>query len=148
MARPDNTKNSSVLPPTLFKPDCEPVRKTISQENASTITVRMAVATVESVRRTPHFARMAVSPAKRAEPNAKNIHIKKSPSFSNLHKRGPAALSAAESIIAQNSRFCNKVQKFFQSADFTLTLANKLVKYYLGTAADMKSRDIEALMAA
>ena len=54
---------------------CEPVINTISHENASTTMVRMAVATVESVFRMPHLARMAVRPAKSAEPNAKKIHM-------------------------------------------------------------------------
>lgn len=35
----------------------------------------MAVATVESVRLMPHFAKTAVTPAKKEEPNAYNIHI-------------------------------------------------------------------------
>ena len=47
-----------------------PVSSTIAQENTSTTQVRTAVATVESVRRIPHLARMAVMPAKKAEPNA------------------------------------------------------------------------------
>ena len=37
--------------------------------------VRTAVATVESVLRMPHLARMAVMPAKKAEPKANKIHI-------------------------------------------------------------------------
>lgn len=45
---------------------CEPTTNTISQEKASTTTVRMAVATVESVSRMPHFAKTAVKPAKSA----------------------------------------------------------------------------------
>ena len=52
-----------------------PVIPTISQENASTTTVRIAVATSESVFRIPHFARIAVIPAKKEEPTAYNIHI-------------------------------------------------------------------------
>ena len=39
------------------------------QEKISTIMVRIAVATVESVFRIPHFARIDVTPAKNAEPN-------------------------------------------------------------------------------
>ena len=39
------------------------------QEKISTIMVRIAVATVESVFRIPDFARIDVTPAKNAEPN-------------------------------------------------------------------------------
>ena len=76
MARPERTRNSSVRFPMVPRPVWAPVRNTIPQEKASTITVRIAVATVESVRRMPHFAKTAVSPAKNAEANAKSIHIK------------------------------------------------------------------------
>ena len=48
---------------------------TISHENSRTTIVRMAVAVSESVFRMPHFARMDVSPAKSAEPNANRIHM-------------------------------------------------------------------------
>ena len=48
----------------------------MTQEKSRTTMVRMAVATVESVRRMPHLARIAVSPAKSAEPNAMRIHIR------------------------------------------------------------------------
>jgi hypothetical protein len=41
----------------------------------STITVRMAVATFESVFLIPIFARIAVIPANRADPKANKIHI-------------------------------------------------------------------------
>ena len=53
----------------------ELVIKTISQAKRSTTMVRIAVATVESVFLIPHFARIAVIPAKNAEPNANVIHI-------------------------------------------------------------------------
>src|SRR5690606_3105119 len=49
--------------------------KTISQEKMRTTIVLSAVATFESVFRIPIFDRMAVSPAKTAEPKAKTIHI-------------------------------------------------------------------------
>ena len=39
------------------------------------MTVRTAVAAVESVFLIPHFASIAVIPAKNAEPNANHIHI-------------------------------------------------------------------------
>lgn len=41
----------------------------------STIIVRIAVATLESVFLIPHFARIDVNPAKTAEPNAYKIHV-------------------------------------------------------------------------
>ena len=47
----------------------------MTQENASTMMVRSAVATVESVLRMPHLARMEVTPAKKAEPNASTTHM-------------------------------------------------------------------------
>ena len=42
----------------------------MTQENSSTTMVRIAVATLESVFRMPHFARMDVTPAKKADANA------------------------------------------------------------------------------
>ncbi len=53
----------------------EPTIQTISHEKISTTMVRIAVAASESVFLIPHFARTDVRPAKRAEPNAKSIHI-------------------------------------------------------------------------
>jgi len=48
----------------------EPTINTISHEKINTTIVRTAVATVEFVFLIPHFARMEVTPAKNAEPNA------------------------------------------------------------------------------
>lgn len=59
----------------LPMPDCEPTINTIIHEKISTTIVLIAVATVESVFFIPHFARIAVSPAKIAEPNANTTHI-------------------------------------------------------------------------
>ena len=56
-------------------PLCAPVTNTMSHENASTTMVRSAVATLESVFLIPHFAKIAVRPANKAEPNANIIHI-------------------------------------------------------------------------
>ena len=47
----------------------------ISQEKARTTIVRTAVAAVESELLIPHLARIAVIPAKNAEPKANIIHI-------------------------------------------------------------------------
>ena len=55
--------------------DWEPIRNTITQENRSTTTVRRAVATVESVFWIPIFAKIEVSPAKKAEQTAYKSHI-------------------------------------------------------------------------
>jgi hypothetical protein len=49
--------------------------KTISHEKSKTITVRIAVATCESVFFIPHLAKIDVIPAKNADPNAKSSHI-------------------------------------------------------------------------
>ena len=64
----------------------EPTMATISHENSRTTIVRMAVAVSESVFRMPHFARMDVSPAKSAEPNANRIHMTM-PSFYGVSRR-------------------------------------------------------------
>ena len=53
----------------------EPATNTISQENASTTMVRIAVAMSESVFLIPHFARMAVNPAKTDDKIAAANHI-------------------------------------------------------------------------
>ena len=75
MARPERIKNIQVLTLSEVMVGVEPTMPTISHENSSTTTVRMAVAASESVFRMPHLARTAVSPANRAEPNANKIHI-------------------------------------------------------------------------
>jgi len=54
---------------------------TISQEKIRTIIVLIAVATVESIFLIPIFASTAVTPAKRAEPNANVIHTGTSPTL-------------------------------------------------------------------
>ena len=51
-------------------PSCAPTTNTIIHEKTRTTIVRIAVATSESVWRIPHFARIDVSPANSAEPNA------------------------------------------------------------------------------
>ena len=52
-----------------------PVIITMSHEKINTTNVRIAVATSESVFLIPHFARIAVIPAKNEEPAAYSIHI-------------------------------------------------------------------------
>ena len=70
VASPERIRNTHVFPPSevIFPP--EPFIKTISHEKSSTITVRTAVAASESLRRIPHFASIAVIPAKNADPKA------------------------------------------------------------------------------
>ena len=68
-------RNSQVFGSMEPSWSCEPTTNTISQEKSSTTMVRTAVATVESVLRMPHLARIAVMPAKKAEPKANKIHI-------------------------------------------------------------------------
>ena len=53
----------------------EPTSNTMIHAKTRTTTVRIAVATVESVFWMPHLAKMAVTPAKNAEQTAKNNHI-------------------------------------------------------------------------
>ena len=52
-----------------------PAANTIAQLKTSTTAVRMAVARLESIPATPIFARIAVSPAKKAESSAQNIQL-------------------------------------------------------------------------
>ena len=75
MDNPDNTRNKTDFAERFQSSPWEPTTKTISHEKASTTTVLIAVATVESVFLIPHFARIEVSPAKRADAKAKKIHI-------------------------------------------------------------------------
>ena len=72
---PDKTRNNKVFPPISVIPDIVPVKRTRIHEKTKTTTVRMAVATSESVFEIPHFASMEVIPAKKAEPIAYIIHI-------------------------------------------------------------------------
>ena len=69
-----------------------PATATISQEKNRTTAVRIAVATSESVFRIPHFARIAVIPAKKEEPTAKRIHISSAPFFIGNISRGRTVL--------------------------------------------------------
>ena len=67
---PDKARSTSV---SALKEDscaCDPATNTITQEKIRTTIVRTAVATVESVCRIPHLARIEVIPAKKAEPTA------------------------------------------------------------------------------
>lgn len=59
---------------SLIPQNC-PVTNTIIHEKKRMIMVRTAVAAVESVFLMPIFARIEVTPAKKAEPNANAIHI-------------------------------------------------------------------------
>ena len=70
MAIPESTKNIHVFAEISPIVCAEPTISTISHEKASTMIVRTAVAASESVFLIPHFARIAVIPAKNAEPNA------------------------------------------------------------------------------
>ena len=62
----------------------------MTQANARTTMVLMAVATVESVSRMPHLARMAVIPAKNADPHANATHIAKPPNPNRTKGSDPA----------------------------------------------------------
>ena len=67
-----NTKDLVLIKVKLL---IEPATAVIISEKISTTTVRIAVATSESVFLIPHFASMAVMPAKKADKTAVNIHI-------------------------------------------------------------------------
>ena len=82
----------------LMLPNC-PVTNTIIHEKKRMIMVRTAVAAVESVFLMPIFARIDVTPAKKAEPNANAIHI-------NFHLRYYCRLFAL--IVILNT---NKIQE-------------------------------------
>src|SRR5690554_2980057 len=68
-------RNNNVLLLTSASVRWEPTINTISQEKRSTTIVRMAVATLESVFLTPILERIAVNPAKIADPKANKTHI-------------------------------------------------------------------------
>ena len=75
MANPDNTRNNNVRLLILLMPASAPVTNTISHANIRTTIVRIAVATFEFVFRIPHFARIAVIPAKKGRTyRIKNSH--------------------------------------------------------------------------
>ena len=75
MASPESVRNSQVFPLISVIVPAEPTIITIIMDMISTTIVRTAVATVESVLRIPHFASIAVIPAKNAEPAANKSHI-------------------------------------------------------------------------
>ena len=76
MASPDSTRNTQVVVDSRLMVPPEPTRNTISQAKPSTTTVRMAVARLLGVCLMPTLARIAVSPAKIAEPVAYSSHMK------------------------------------------------------------------------
>lgn len=76
---PERIRKTHVFAESALIWGADPARNTISQEKTRTTTVRTAVATVESVFRMPHFARIAVIPEKNAEPTAYKTHIINSP---------------------------------------------------------------------
>ena len=92
----------------------EPTTKTISQENASTTTVRIAVAMSESVFLIPHFARMAVNPAKTDDKIAAVNHI----SFSSIMR------ISTEKFVA-TCKICAGVKVYLQRISISCA--------YLGT---------------
>ena len=75
MAAPERIRNSRVVPLMELVWSKDPAANTMIQEKIRTTTVRTAVATVESVFRIPHLARIEVTPAKNAEPIANKSHI-------------------------------------------------------------------------
>ena len=70
MARPDSTSQARSPPVSWARSPWEPTRKTIPQANTSTTPVRRAVARWEGTDWMPILAKIAVIPAKKAEPTA------------------------------------------------------------------------------
>ena len=70
---PDKIKKSQVFEEISLMVAWEPTIRTMMMEKNKTTTVRIAVATVESVCFTPIFARIVVSPAKKADASAMPI---------------------------------------------------------------------------
>ena len=85
----------------------EPTMATISHENSRTTIVRMAVAVSESVFRMPHFARMDVSPAKSAEPNANRIHMTMPSSYILFHAVDEKRLAVFRKILMNHGSIKN-----------------------------------------
>ena len=79
MAKPDKIRNSSDFADIAEMVSADPTIKTITHAKSSTTMVRIAVATSESVFLIPHFARMDVIPAKKADRIAMISHINRSP---------------------------------------------------------------------
>ena len=65
VASPESTRNSQVFGEMEVMLPAEPTMSTMTSDIISTTIVRIAVATVESVFLIPHFARIAVAPAKK-----------------------------------------------------------------------------------
>lgn len=70
MARLDRIKNAMLRAAISPMAVWEPITNTMSQAKTATTTVRSAVARLESTFSMPIFARMEVTPAKRADKNA------------------------------------------------------------------------------
>ena len=104
VASPDSTRNTSVFASMTVIADCDPTTNTMIHENNSTMIVRMAVATLESVFLMPHFARIDVTPAKNADRNANRIHIASSFQFSKIHRLA-SLFYPIRYCITKNTRF-------------------------------------------
>ena len=70
MVIPERIRKTHVLALIIMMDVSGAVSSAIRQAKMRTTIVRIAVATVESVSLIPHFASIAVTPAKKAEPNA------------------------------------------------------------------------------
>ena len=89
--RPDRTRKIQLFWLMDLIPPCVFVRNTMPQAIITTTTVRIAVARLEFTPSMPILARMDVSAAKTAEPNANHNHICSSPIsiFLKMHVFSP-----------------------------------------------------------
>ena len=86
MASPERMRKSQLLGVMAEMPPCCFVTKTMTQDMASTTTVRRAVARLEGTPSMPTLARMEVAAAKRAERRANTNHISFIPFVLRLYK--------------------------------------------------------------
>lgn len=114
---PDKIKNMNDLIVIAVMVGMEPTINTIIKENSNTMAVLIAVAMSESVFLIPHFARMDVIPAKKADKIAIKSHINiKSLSFlfrTLYHGKGTSATKnrcrkTRELGIHITKRFCRE----------------------------------------
>lgn len=112
---PERIRNSSDLGVIVDMVPAEPTISTMIHENSRITIVRIAVATSESVFLIPHFARIDVSPAKKADSIAIISHIKIPPFLPSAKSIVPHIIINYNTLILAFYKVCHKTPSLYIS---------------------------------